>query len=84
MARRSFLPNSGSWNDWLSGFEVGERRYVECTLDDYPNRMRIINTPLSRRPASMNEMKFSTELFTGVSASKAGDIRYLICVERLN
>jgi hypothetical protein len=73
---------AGSWNTWLATFEVGERRYVETTLDDYAQQMRTMNTPRSRRPSELAGCEFTTSLFTAVSASSAGDIRYLIAVER--
>jgi len=72
----------GSWNSWLIGFEVGERRYVETTFKDYPAAMRTINTPKSRRFGLIKDRNFTVNLFTAVSASSAGDIRYLICVTR--
>lgn len=74
--------HTGSWNEWLSTFEIGERRYVETTIDAFPRDMSTINTPPSRRPASMRDWRFAASLFTAVGAGKAGDIRYLICVER--
>lgn len=63
-------------------FYVGERRYVEVTLENYQQKMRTINTPKSRRPKDLRGREFSASLFTAVSSSKAGDVRYLICVER--
>lgn len=75
-------PNKGSRNEWLSTFAVGERRYVETDLQSYPNVMRTFNTPKSRRRGVVEAMVFSTSLFTAVSAAKAGDIRYIVCVER--
>lgn len=71
-----------SWNAWLATFEIGERRYVETSLADYAQCMRTMNTPRSRRPAVLDGREFTTNLFTAVSASTAGDIRYLIAVER--
>jgi hypothetical protein len=76
------MPNAGSWNSWLSTFDVGERRYVETTLATYPRDMHNVNTPRSRRPVSMSGMSFSAALLTAVSARTAGDVRYLLCVER--
>lgn len=73
-------PNS--WNSWLSTFELGERRYLETTLEDYASTMRTVCTPLTRRPAAIKEWEFTASLFTAVSAKPAGVIRYLICVER--
>jgi hypothetical protein len=62
--------------------EVGERIYTETTLEDYPRDMRHMHPPKTRRPASIQDWKFSTALLTAVSASKAGEVRYLICLER--
>jgi hypothetical protein len=72
-----------SWNSFLAGFEIGERHYIETTLDNYPNLMRTANAPKSRRPSEIKDWEFKTELFTAVSASKAGNIRYLISIERV-
>jgi hypothetical protein len=71
-----------SWNAWLVEFEVGERRYVETTLEGFANDMRTINTPRSRRPAELDGREFSAALFTAVSNSRAGDVRYVLCIER--
>lgn len=73
---------SASWNAWLATFTLGERRYVETSLDDYARCMRTLNTPRSRRPPELDGREFTAALFTAVSASKAGDIRYLIAIER--
>lgn len=75
--------HKNSWNQWLSQFSVGEKQYVEITLESYPNAMRTINTPKSRRPECLAGMEFRTELFTAVSNKKAGVIVYLLCVERV-
>lgn len=72
----------GSHNEWLSTFEVGERRYVETTLARYAHTMRTVVAPRSRRPDFMSGMEFSSSLYTAISAAEAGDIRFLICVER--
>lgn len=82
MSRRD-SPNAGSWNDWLSTFEVGERRYVETTAEDYASTMRIANTPLSRRPEILKGKKFSGATFTAVANSKVGEVRVLVCIERV-
>lgn len=74
---------TNSWNGWLMQFEVGQREYVECSLENYPNMMRTMNAPPSRRPPELAGWKFSTTLFTAVSAATASDVRYLICVERI-
>lgn len=80
--KQGHSPHKGSWNTWLIEFEVGERRYVETTLDKYLGDMRTINTPLSRRPAELHGREYTANLFTAVSAGKAGDVRYILCIER--
>lgn len=75
-------PNSNSWNGFLSSMEVGERRYVEVAFEDRQQMMRTINTPKSRRPASMDGMMFSVTLYTAIAAADCGDIRYLLAVDR--
>lgn len=82
MSRNAGSMHAGSWNSFLATLDVGERRYIETTVDRYGADMRTINTPASRRPEVLKGRKFSTCLFTAVSSSKAGDIRYLICIER--
>jgi hypothetical protein len=71
-----------SWNHWLTTFAIGERRYVETTLKTYPAQMRTMNAPRSRRPESISGWEFTSILLTAVATGNAGDIRYLICVER--
>ncbi len=70
-------------NKWLNTFLVGERRYVETTLETYASDMRRVNTPKSRRPEKMLGVEFHTTLFTCVSLRAARDVRRLICVERV-
>lgn len=74
--------NKGSWNEILEQLEIGGRHYTEVELSNYKSMQRIINTPTNRRPKSLAGKTFSTQLLTAVSASKAGDVRYLICLER--
>lgn len=81
MKRKS--PNPGSHNDWLATFAVGERRYLETTPEDYPQTMRTVNTPVTRRPAVLQGREFSASLFTAIAARKVGEVRYLICIERV-
>lgn len=72
-----------SWNAFLASMlEVGHREYIETTLNTYAHVMRTVNTPKSRRPKEMAGMEFTTTLLTAVG-SNAGDIRYLVCVERI-
>jgi len=77
------IARKDSWNGWLETFELGERQYVESSLEQYPSHMRVMNTPKSRRPLTLKKREFKTELFTAVSANTAGNIRYLVCVERI-
>jgi hypothetical protein len=71
-----------SWNTFLASMqEIGYRNYIETDLDNYANVMRTVNTPKSRRPKELAGKEFTTQLFTAVG-SKAGDIRYLVCIER--
>lgn len=73
-----------SWNSWLLTFERGERRYLEIDdVSNYASMMRTVNTPKSRRPNSMNGMEFSAQCFTAVPTGKFGEVRYLMCVERI-
>lgn len=80
--RKKGALSKDSWNAYLTGMAPGGRRFIETTLESYPTAMHTINTPKFRRPAAMSGMEFSTTLFTAVCASKAGDVRYLICLER--
>jgi len=80
MKRRT--PNKGSWNEWLATFELGDREYVEVSLENYSAQMRTINAT-NRRPEILKGRVFSTKLFTTVSAGNLGEVRYLICVERI-
>jgi hypothetical protein len=74
--------NAGSRNAWLESFDICERRYIETTLEGYAADMRGYNTPLTRRPDSLAGHVFTCALITGVANGKAGDIRYLVCIER--
>lgn len=74
----------GSRFHTLSLLEVGQRAYLETTADLYPSMMRSLNPTSSRRPAELQSKTFTTSLFTAVSASKLGDVRLLVCVERLS
>lgn len=82
MGRKKGSLHDYSITSWLSTFEIGERRYTETTLESYAKDQRQRNPPKSRLPDSMQGYEFQTSLFTAVSASKAGDVRYLICTER--
>lgn len=75
-------PRNGSNNMRLLQMAIGERIYIETTYESYMQDMRHINTPKSRRPAALAGREFTVTLYTAVG-SKANDIRYLICLERL-
>lgn len=72
-----------SRNQWLATFAVGERRYVETTPEKYRRDMAVYHQPACRRPKGMKPMKFSTSLYTAVPSGVASEIKYLICVERV-
>ena len=76
-------PTPGSMNDWLFSFEVGERRWVETTLETYKRDATVYVSPACRRPEPMEGMQFCGSLHTAISAKTAGDITYLLCVERV-
>lgn len=74
-------PHYNSLNHKLMAMRHGDRIYVETTLAGFAGVQRGVSAK-SRRPSSMAFMEFSCALFTAVSCSKAGDIRYLVAVER--
>lgn len=69
-----------SRNEWLNSFKLTERRYIPTTIASYMQEMRSISSLVSRRK---DGKKFTTKLFTAISAGKLSDVRYLICVERV-
>ena len=73
--------HKASWNAFLLTLEPGQREYIETSLDDYPRLMRAAVTPRSRRPVELAGREFGAQLYTAVGF-KAGDIRYLVCIER--
>lgn len=66
----------------LSTLEVGERWYIETELENYRYLQSRLSLPMSRRADIMKTREFQMQLFTAVSNRKAGDVRYLVCVER--
>jgi hypothetical protein len=72
-----------SRNKQLQALTVGEKLYVETTLKTYARDMRGYTPAQNRRPEWLVGREFTMSLFTAVSASNAGAIRYLICIERL-
>ena len=75
-------PLRHSTSEWLTTFQMGETRWVETTLTGYATMQRRVNMPRSRRPDAIRQWQFETALFTAVSASKAGDIAFLVKVTR--
>lgn len=73
------VPNSN--NAKLMALEIGESFCRETELSAWSNDMSVLNTPRSRRPAAMREREFVAKLYTCVG-SKAGDIIYIIKIER--
>lgn len=73
-----------SWNHWLTTFEIGERRYMDVDIEDYAHHMRTMCAPKSRRPDAIRDWEFQAQMFTAVGAQKLGEVRYLICVERIS
>ena len=71
----------GSHVSDLARLQPGERMYRETTLERYANDMRAMSVPRTRRPPELAGREFEARLFTAVG-TRAGDVRYLICVER--
>jgi hypothetical protein len=67
----------------IEAMEVGDVCYFPTTLDRYQADQRYLNPARSRRPSWMADRVLTCSLFTAVSAGKAGDVRYLIAVERV-
>lgn len=72
----------GSVQHWQSTFAVGDVRWKETTLARYKHDQRELNYAKSRRIDAMKDWVFSVRLFTAVSNSAAGQIAYLLKVER--
>ena len=81
--RKPHKAHAGSRNAILAAMQVGDRRYVETTPEKYQATMRLENTPNTRRPPELEGRKFRTTLYTAVGAGKVGNIKYVICIERL-
>ncbi len=73
----------GSYSAQLIDMEVGERRYRETSLERYGYDMRQAVVARTRRTKILRSREFVAGLYTAVSSSRAGDVRYLICVERV-
>lgn len=66
----------------LAALEVGDYFYVECALEDYANMQHNLVPIKARRPKEMQDFGLTTRLYTAVG-SRAGDVRYLVKVERV-
>lgn len=71
-----------STNAYLAALPVGGRYYVETTATKYPETMRRLNPAANRRSAEIKSMRFSCTLLRAIG-TRVDDIRYLVCVERL-
>ena len=74
--------NHGSIQQQLTELPEGGVAWFETTLEQRAAHQRALAVPRSRRAPEMKERTFATTVFTAVSASKVGEIRYLIRVER--
>ena len=73
----------GSIQHQLAELPKGEVAWFETTLEQRAAHQRALAVPRSRRTDEMKKRPFATTVFTAVSASKVGEIRYLIRVERV-
>lgn len=71
---------SASWR--LAQLEVGESFFRETTLDRWAHDMRMWSVPRTRRPVELQGKEFTAALYTAMGNSKAGDIRYVLCMTR--
>jgi hypothetical protein len=72
-------PPRRSWTDRLRPLEVGARIYVETALRGAVSRQQ----SLARAARELPGRVYTTSLFTAVGAARTGDVRYLVCVERI-
>lgn len=79
---KSRHPKMNGLSEWMVGFAVGERRYCETTLLTYGRDMRRASTPAHRRAECARHIRIECKLLTALSTAP-GDIRYLICYERV-
>lgn len=66
----------------LAELEVGDYLYIESTYEGYAKLMRALLPPPEKRARPVREWEFTTSMFVAISSSNAGDIRYLVRVER--
>lgn len=74
-------PFKGSVAERLAALAVGERIYIDTDLDTFRSTMSWYSGTISRSPF-LKGMKFSSSLLTCVGSHKAGNIGYLIRIER--
>lgn len=70
-----------SRNAVLARLDVGDVTYVESTLTEYLYVMRAASST-TRWPDEMKGREFVCRFYTAVGMQKAGDIRYLVRIER--
>lgn len=75
-------PHRGSLNDRISELEIGGRLYEEHSLE-YCRKIQRLCTAQSRRPQDIAHMRFASGLLTAIPAGQIGEVRYLVCVERV-
>lgn len=76
------LSRPGGLPEKLKALALGERHYLETTLEGYGATQRAVLVPPTRRSQEMQGRVFTVNLFTAVGARPLGTIRYLVCVER--
>jgi hypothetical protein len=62
----------------LKRMRVTDRHYLETTLKSYASRQSAV----SHAAKELGGRKFSASLLTAIGVNRAGDVRYLICIER--
>lgn len=69
---------------WLQTFAVGERRYVETSLERHEIDRRVITGKRgTARPHILRGREFSIHLHTAIATNKIGEVKYLLSVERI-
>lgn len=75
-------PNPGSLNATLNALQVGQRVFIESTVEHHTSLQRQVSSK-TKRPSCMEGMSFATNVYTAVQAQKVGTTVILVCVERL-
>lgn len=76
------LSRPGGLPEKLEAMALGERVYLESSLEGYGATQRAVLVPPLRRSQALQGRVFSCSLFTAVGARPLGTVRYLVCVER--